>query len=272
MKSTLFFFLSLIISVYCPLSADPLYEPQEKPKAILLLTMPKAGTYLLQKVVNLITKRPVVWIEPNHLSDFNPATDLNPNDTNIYLQHLLPPFDAICKDQSGKYIKVVLIRDPRDILISQIYWIKNGMDWVWWTPQEILQHCIMLSFNECLKYAIHFPDKHFSVRFFVKQVLKWMDDESAFICRFEDIIGPEGGGNRLLQERTIRDLSKHLNTPLTDQEIFQIANILFGGTATFRNGQIGSWRTAFNEDHMRMFKESMGEELIRLGYEKDLNW
>jgi hypothetical protein len=41
---------------------------------------------------------------------------------------------------------------------------------------------------------------------------------------------------------------------------------------TFRSGKIGDWRSHFSAEHIRLFKEVAGDLLIRLGYERDLNW
>ena len=41
---------------------------------------------------------------------------------------------------------------------------------------------------------------------------------------------------------------------------------------TFRSGKIGGWRSSFNEEHCRIFKEVTGDLLVRLGYEKDTDW
>ena len=40
----------------------------------------------------------------------------------------------------------------------------------------------------------------------------------------------------------------------------------------FRRGLPGDWRNHFTEAHVRRFKESCGDLLVRLGYERDLNW
>ena len=41
---------------------------------------------------------------------------------------------------------------------------------------------------------------------------------------------------------------------------------------TFRSGKIGSWKTEFDSENIKKFKELAGESLIKLKYEKDLNW
>ena len=63
-----------------------------------------------------------------------------------------------------------------------------------------------------------------------------------------------------------------MGVDLSLQQVQEIADTLFGDTVTFRKGQIGSWRDLFTPFHKALFKEVMGEELIRLGYESDCNW
>ena len=40
----------------------------------------------------------------------------------------------------------------------------------------------------------------------------------------------------------------------------------------YRKGVAGDWRNHFTEEDRRVFKEEAGELLIRLGYERDLDW
>ncbi|QQE80036.1 hypothetical protein GI364_06090 [Alicyclobacillus sp. SO9] len=49
-------------------------------------------------------------------------------------------------------------------------------------------------------------------------------------------------------------------------------NINPGASPTYRKGQIGDWKTVFNEQHVRDFKRVSGQMLIELGYEDDLSW
>jgi hypothetical protein len=41
---------------------------------------------------------------------------------------------------------------------------------------------------------------------------------------------------------------------------------------TFRSGRAGSWQEQFSDENKRLFKDVAGELLIRLGYERDLDW
>jgi hypothetical protein len=39
-----------------------------------------------------------------------------------------------------------------------------------------------------------------------------------------------------------------------------------------RSGKVGEWKEYFNSEHKELFKRELGDLLIYMGYEKDLNW
>ena len=43
-------------------------------------------------------------------------------------------------------------------------------------------------------------------------------------------------------------------------------------TSHYRSGADGDWKNHFNEEHKAYFKEKYGQLLIKLGYEKNLEW
>ena len=51
-----------------------------------------------------------------------------------------------------------------------------------------------------------------------------------------------------------------------------LANINPKKSHTFRKGESGQWRKIFNEEHTEVFKKVAGDLLIRLGYERNLDW
>jgi len=67
-------------------------------------------------------------------------------------------------------------------------------------------------------------------------------------------------------------IARHLGQQINRQEAMCIADQLFGGTATFHEGKIGSWKKYFKERHKIAFKKIAGQLLIDLGYEKDFDW
>jgi hypothetical protein len=69
---------------------------------------------------------------------------------------------------------------------------------------------------------------------------KWSAEPFTLTVRFEDLVGPLGGGSREVMIDTIGVVAAHLNIETPDTEL--VAANLFGGTVTFRKGLIGAWR------------------------------
>ena len=101
-----------------------------------------------------------------------------------------------------------------------------------------------------------------------------MDQKNVHVIRFEDLIGQAGGGSKEKQVYEIQKIAQHLDINLSIEQATDIAYRLFGGTFTFREGQIGSWKKYFTPEIKQVFKNTPGglDLLIQLGYEKDNNW
>ena len=100
--------------------------------------------------------------------------------------------------------------------------------------------------------------------------LSWRECKDVLTVRFEDIIGPEGGGDIQLQLELIRQLLTYIGRD--PERATEIRGQVFGGTRTFDRGQIGSWRSMFRDEHVARAKQVMGRYLVSAGYEPDLNW
>ena len=57
----------------------------------------------------------------------------------------------------------------------------------------------------------------------------------------------------------VRNLNEHKYLP-------------YAYASNFRSGKIGGWKEEFTKKNIKKFKRLMGESLIKLNYEKDLNW
>lgn len=246
--------MTLLILGFCA----SLYAGEER--KVILGTIPKSGTHLAKKLIEGILHQSISAGSVRALQD--------PRRSGC-LFHLLPETDHIMDRHEAGEAKVIMIRDPRDVLISQMHWIRKVS---WWAPSNVIKKFRESSPEGQLTTLIEFPDTYFGVHYFVRKALEWMKRSDVFVCRFEDLVGPQGGGDRARQEATIRALAEHLGRSLSMQEVHQLADTLFGGTVTFREGQIGTWRAHFTEEHKRLFKGQMGQELIDLGYERDFNW
>ena len=241
-------------------------------RPVVAITIPKCGTHLIAKCIALLLNKPY-----NPLHDFNRLEDKNfvlPTTlfTLVHAPYSLQKELHLAQQKSRKFF---LYRDPRDQVVSLTFFAKHmhpvGMNAIHPRLNVPLK---LVDFNTLmLDFIINAPCMHTgnTVAQFYAYFLPWLKVRDICPVKFENLIGPQGGGSAQAQLQEIRRISNWLGIRKSDQEIVDIARILFGKT-TFREGKIGSWKKYFTPEHKQAFKQVAGQLLIDLGYEKDLNW
>ncbi len=74
-----------------------------------------------------------------------------------------------------------------------------------------------------------------------RALLKWEADPACLVVRFEDLVGPEGGGSAASQQATIARIAGHLGHSAT-AAADRMATVFDPTSRTFRTGQIDSWQ------------------------------
>ena len=189
---------------------------------------------------------------------------------------------------STKSFKVVfIIRDPRDQLISRIEYIYKyplaypGLQSL--SFDDLLLGLIGANalpeqtFNDLFTSHISYPHKpeHKAISnifYFYSAFLPWSKSPICYTTSFEKLVGVHGGGDKAIQINELKRIAQHLGENVSQEHIEFVANNLFGGSSTFREGKIGAWKSRFTDEHKKAFKEIAGQLLIDLGYEKDFNW
>lgn len=171
------------------------------------------------------------------------------------------------------YRNIVIVRDPRDVVASHVPFVLK-------TKEHYLhdRYKSNQDFDRNLMDSIEgFRDEQHgvrleSIRARVEGMCGWSNSKSALMVRFEELIGGQGGGDSERQLAVIHDIAHHIGLHLGDVEIRKVAENMFGGSYTFRKGNIGGWHEVFKDEHKSRFKELAGDLLISLGYENDLEW
>jgi hypothetical protein len=168
------------------------------------------------------------------------------------------------------YRGLVISRDPRDVLVSHVYYILSEVHFLheYYKSLEDFDSSLMVSIEGLSEEGIIL--KNIADR--VRGVIDWNKSELFLPIRFEDVIGPRGGGELDRQLGVFCDIAKHLGFDAKDEQIIKAATDMFGEGHSFRKGQIGGWREIFKEEHKARFKELAGDLLIELGYEQDSAW
>ena len=248
-------FVFFLASVCCAQTSEA--EP------LFLLTQPKAGTNLLSKLVKMMTGRQAHRVVNISDGSSSPAMiDEFIAQGGLAICHFYGPkeiYRYFLKNHLQAKI-VCIIRDPRDAYVSLGFhrWDEH--------PDRSVEERVSLAFQDGGYLRV------------IQNLPLFLDHPRFFIVRFEDLIGPQGGGSFERQKMTIRAIAKYIGLKFSDQEIEQFGLRLFGnqeGTPrswTYREGQIGSWKQCLSAEQIRFCKKHFGKTLIRLGYEKDLNW
>lgn len=240
----------------------------------VVVTAERSGTHLLTRALTFLTEKKVihVWERNESISALQYYLAKVEYEGAFFHMHAFPYRHIVEFFESRGYKVIFQLRDPRDQLLSVLNYIR---DFRWeYGPLRMDFPFGELSFDEQIDEMI--TGQRFGIcvpKEFISKRLAWMNLENTpcFTTRFERLVGAKGGGNRELQLEELAKLASFLNIEITQERLGEIADDLFAGPA-LRKGQINSWKAAFTKKHKKHFKENYGQELINLGYEKDLKW
>ncbi len=176
--------------------------------------------------------------------------------------------------------KFLMVRDPRAMLISLAHMLKDGFEPGQYIDLEPLildlidgrkQHYISWGVS---KQSVYPTIWEIGMCNFYKSYLPFIKSKNCFMVRFEHLIGSKGGGSDELQSYEIKQIAQHVGVTIDNKKVASIVRDLFGGSSTFREGQIDGWKKHFTPVIKEAFKKVSGanELLILLGYERDRNW
>jgi hypothetical protein len=245
--------------------------------------MPKSGSHLINQVVQgLVQLGPFVnaGFPPVNRDQANEKQPdavvaanikrLQPGDIAYGYLQCREPFVSLLT-QKGR-ASVFVYRDPRDMLVSHVFYAAemhpgHGMHKYY---TETLH-----SMEERLNAAIEGVEEPGSE---LAPILKkyngylgWLSIPEVLCLRFEDLILDRRAAlNRLLDYLVGRGFTPHLPR---EQELDVLEQAITPKkSGTFRKGQPGNWREHFTAANVALFKAQTGDLLVRMGYEKDLDW
>lgn len=253
---------------------------------VLIVSIPKAGTNLLMQVILGI---PGMVRTSHNMFIKGRATGISAGQMGVMHLPYTPEFEKTLLEHD---VKVLFIsRDPRDVAVSMLHFILSKF------PSHVLRPVFAKSLksNDARLSAIingarlqaivedtvlanqllvaHGSDYYPNIREFYSPFLGWIDSPSVCHVTFEELA--ESPGRSIALERIVDFLWEDpFQAQMSKQELTALMeqNINPGKSPTFRKGQIGGWKTLFNEQHVKDFKHISGQMLIELGYESDLSW
>lgn len=167
---------------------------------------------------------------------------------------------------------IVLTRDPRDVALSGARYVASS------TSHPLHERFAAMTEDERLMATIVgiTPEQGGhgmrNLRERVSAITSWQGLGLAQVVRYEDLVGPMGGGTASAQHASINRVANHVGVSLAPSEVGRIAGDLYGGTPTFRKGRTGSWREQFRPAHLAAAGPLIQDLLVELGYEDDESW
>ena len=177
----------------------------------------------------------------------------------IYTQEL----GDLLQEENVKIVSI--LRDPRSVAVSHMYHIKKDKKHFFHNEYMALlddDATLLLS----IKGGNMGPYRLQSLYDRYVQFYRWNEHRSAVMIRFEDLVGPEGGGRFEVQRKAIKRVVKHIQLEIDDNDVERVQKKIFGGTNTFRKGQIDGWRSEMSKEHVLAIEEVMGNFMRELGY------
>ena len=231
-------------------------------------SVPKSGTHLIERALCLHPRLFRVLVPTLHVTNLRErgglakvVGGLPPGGMLVAHLDYDPALSKILSD--GKVAMLVMVRDPRDVAISEAHYAMKDEHWMHEhfrtveDPQERIR-LIITGTGTLAPLAERVPHH-----------LRWRD-AGALVVRFEDLVGPEGGGDLDTQLTTLREIYEHIGIDADDNLVRRVRDHIFSDRSpTFRRGAIGQWRTTFDEATAELFTREAGELLPLLGYSAD---
>lgn len=242
---------------------------------VLACCVPKCGTHLLDPILRSLVGMDNVIPHPDKITRLLTATDFYSNpqlENKIYVGHInhSDKLQEIIQDIP----KIILIRDPRDYVVSHAHFIDNlkatntmlnrkfrSLDWDSKLSAVILG---MRENDELLPSAYET---------FLNYGIRWLSSNTILV-RFEELVQIRTNTDKI----NILNILKRITTFLgiqSDNDMLLDQTYMGADPSesrTFRSGRTGDWRGEFKPYHVNQMKWAAPRLVSALGYEYDEDW
>lgn len=246
---------------------------QKVPQKVYIETVQKSGTHLLTKICTLLQ------IEQKYMQD-----------NNLKWNHLASRLKMI---NQGKKLNnifsndkkfLILYRDPRDLIVSQIFHrMKPKLAYKLTDHSDFNNYSMSQLIDKSLK---HEKTEAFTIGSYAKNlfqslemalILKKNPSKNRLLVRFEDLVPSFAGGPNFKKRlRIFKGICDFAEKTTSDKIIHSAMKKCWGDKGgTFRKEEkkkVGQWQKYFEPHHIKLFQEKYNHLLIGLGYEKDQDW
>ena len=175
---------------------------------------------------------------------------------------------------------ILMIRDPRDQLISRMFHVKRSHNHPW---HDRIQE---LEIDELLMLCIEGKDDLPGTDSMINLTLGWLQaDSTALAVRYEALLANSVHHfSQVLRHIGIKKNVDSLANVIVERNRFERLSMgkriwengrkpgQENNNSHFRKGITGDWKNYMKPEHIARFKEVAGQQLVELGYEKDNDW
>ncbi len=241
-------------------------------------SIPKSGTHLLLRCLDLLPGLTRSGYFISHIHHHNRLQEVRDRQGQLrrvgagcFVGAHMPytPENARLLAEMG-YKQVLIIRDPRDVVVSHFHHIQKRSvnrlhDYLASLPDDEARLMALIEGIPDAAVAGGVGQPGIAQEF--QRFVAWRQ-AGAHLIRFEDLIGAAGGGTEARQWTALVDLSTFLGLALDDLALQTVAQQLFYRQAnTFRKGAIGDWRNYLSAAHRQAVQRELGPLLGEYGYD-----
>lgn len=226
----------------------PITEHYYKNRSLFLVSIPKSGTHLLYKLVELLGYSPGVV----HNNNPAPGSWYCVEYSNSHTAAKDFFIDSVRKAPFGNKAHpfpitptLFIYRNPLDIWVSEAnyYHLEDATVF-----SSYLKH---LSFDERLMRLLSDPHLLGTIRDRINNFVPWFDFENVIPLSFEELVGKRGGGDDNLMHRLIWSIQLKLHVPGKPENFAQ--NLFDINSPTFKGGQIGAAKSQLTSEAINEF-------------------
>ena len=257
-------------------------QPQNLP-TLLGISFPKSGTHLLDQILlGFANVAPYAKRVHSFYAEYEGESGvkrspeqalhwldlLRPRD--IASAHLFARPDAVARVCSPNFIPYFIFRDPRDVVVSHVFYVTEmearHVHHAYYQSLPDFNSRLMVSILGRPDADIEFPN--IAERF--APYLDWLNHPEVLTIHFEDLINDRVQTLIRIMDHFLARVPLHTSRQLILESLESAINPT--KSPTFRSGKTGEWKKYFTNEHKKIFKESAGDLLIRLGFETNLDW
>lgn len=261
------------------------YGDTETP-AFFANSFPKSGTHLLLQAIQGFAKLgPVIYSGLPAITMYEAFSGEKLSESEVAsqiwrLQHgdigyghvFAAPqtVEALCRPEMASYF---IYRDPRDVVVSHVHYVTE----LWTSHVHHDYYANQLKdFNQRLQVSILGRPELTEIDFpgilqRYEPYLGWLERPEVLVIRFEDFIRNK---QQTLEKILAHAISHGFKLEVETKAALEILekSIDPKQSPTFRSGRVGGWRGNFSPENIDLFKQVTGDLLVRLGYEKNMDW